>query len=209
MRISDEVWEAYTYHGTEALESVNAVAEQSFDYMAELSQRTAERMEQAFSDYFFDVMQGRFKNFGDYVSGFLTSIQRSIADVMGQMFVKQAIPAIGDWIGGQLMKGGLFFHGGGVVGETPVPAKPVPASVFAHAPRLHNGLAPDEFPAILQRGETVLPKGASGATNVYIIAMDTQSFADVVRRNHAVVVGASIEDIKRNGQLLQVLRGLL
>jgi tape measure domain-containing protein len=33
-------------------------------------------------------------------------------------------------------------------------------SIFLGAPRLHSGLAPDEFPAILQDGETVTPKGA-------------------------------------------------
>ncbi|MBW2024370.1 MAG: hypothetical protein JRH08_00715 [Deltaproteobacteria bacterium] len=211
MRISDEVWEAYTYHGTEALESVNATAEQSFDYMADLSQRTAEAMEQNFSDFFFDVMRGKFKDFGDYVSGFLTSIQRSIADVMGQMFVRQVIPAAGEWLGGKLMGGGLFFHQGGIVGEIAPPVRPVPTTLFAHAPKLHSGLGPDEFPAILQRGETVLPRGVAPAqtTNITIYAVDSQSFADAIRRNRAVVVGASIEDVRSNGQLLQILRGLL
>lgn len=45
----------------------------------------------------------------------------------------------------------------------------VPASAFYSAPRLHNGLKEDEFPAILQRGERVLSraevsssKGSSG-----------------------------------------------
>jgi hypothetical protein len=47
----------------------------------------------------------------------------------------------------------------------------VPAGAFAGAPRLHNGLRPDEFPAILQRGETVLPRdaGTGGATSVKIV----------------------------------------
>jgi len=35
----------------------------------------------------------------------------------------------------------------------------VPAGMFIGAPRLHDGLASDEFPAILQKGEIVLPKG--------------------------------------------------
>jgi hypothetical protein len=33
--------------------------------------------------------------------------------------------------------------------------RPVPIGVFAGAQRLHGGLAADEFPAILQRGERV------------------------------------------------------
>jgi len=34
--------------------------------------------------------------------------------------------------------------------------------VFIGAPRLHSGLASDEFPAILQKGERVIRKGKSG-----------------------------------------------
>jgi Tape measure protein len=35
-------------------------------------------------------------------------------------------------------------------------------AVFMGAPRLHNGLMPDEYPAILQRGERISPKGSMG-----------------------------------------------
>ena len=38
----------------------------------------------------------------------------------------------------------------------------VPSHAFDFAPRLHSGFAPDEFPAILQKGETVFPKGFTG-----------------------------------------------
>jgi hypothetical protein len=36
--------------------------------------------------------------------------------------------------------------------------------MIASAPRLHNGLAADEFPAVLQKGETVVPKGKPAGT---------------------------------------------
>lgn len=70
----------------------------------------------------------------------------------------------GELIGGTsggLVDTGQSFHGGGVVGATPVPSRQVPASTFLTAPRLHNGLRPGEFPAILEQGETVLPRGQS------------------------------------------------
>jgi hypothetical protein len=73
-----------------------------------------------------------------------------------------------------------IFHGGGVVGETMAPRRMVSASTFIGAPRLHNGLMPDEFPAILQRGETVIPKNqrmAEGMTvNFNITTPNAQSF---------------------------------
>lgn len=61
-----------------------------------------------------------------------------------------------------------IFHEGGVVGMTPVPQRMVPAAAFFGAPRLHRGLGANEFPAILERGETVIPKGRSGAMYVHM-----------------------------------------
>ncbi len=68
--------------------------------------------------------------------------------------------------------GGLFagvFHGGGVVGRggtrRRVPAALAP--LFAMAPRYHSGgiagLKPNEVPAILERGETVLTENQTDA----------------------------------------------
>lgn len=48
-------------------------------------------------------------------------------------------------------------HSGGMVGAGGVFVRANPA-IFLGAPRLHGGLASDEFPAILQRGERVLSK---------------------------------------------------
>ena len=62
--------------------------------------------------------------------------------------------SIGSWITSQ-------FHDGGVVGHTPTVMRSVPSHLFANARRYHSGLMPDEFPAILQKGETVIPKGKS------------------------------------------------
>jgi hypothetical protein len=60
------------------------------------------------------------------------------------------------------------YHRGGIVGATSAPLRVIPPSLFANAPRLHSGLAADEFPAILQRGETVFPKGSFTGQNVSI-----------------------------------------
>ena len=56
------------------------------------------------------------------------------------------------------------YHAGGAAGAPGGIERLVPPAVFAGAPRLHRGgvagLRADEVPAILQRGETVLPRGA-------------------------------------------------
>jgi len=53
------------------------------------------------------------------------------------------------------------MHQGGRVGLAGRQVS-VPSSNFINAPRFHEGLRPDEFPAILQRGEDVIPKDQVG-----------------------------------------------
>ncbi|MEQ1955313.1 phage tail length tape measure family protein [Mesorhizobium yinganensis] len=69
-----------------------------------------------------------------------------------------AAPGAGGLLGGLLIPG--ILHDGGVVGKDGYGHnRAVSASAFAGARRFHKGLLPDEFPAILQRGEIVVPKG--------------------------------------------------
>jgi hypothetical protein len=51
------------------------------------------------------------------------------------------------------------YHRGGLVGSDANFMRLLPASTLRDAPRLHEGLLPGEFPAILQRGERVIPRG--------------------------------------------------
>lgn len=48
-----------------------------------------------------------------------------------------------------------MYHSGGIAGVYSGHSMNVPAGMFNNAPRLHSGLAADEYPAILQRGEEV------------------------------------------------------
>ena len=48
-----------------------------------------------------------------------------------------------------------MYHHGGTAGVSSGLSKSVPTGLFDNAPRLHNGLRSDEYPAILQRGEEV------------------------------------------------------
>jgi tape measure domain-containing protein len=60
--------------------------------------------------------------------------------------------------------GAPVYHFGGLVGYDHPRERFVPASLFAGAPRLHSGLlSEDEYPAILQRGERVISKGAQNS----------------------------------------------
>ncbi|WP_337875600.1 phage tail tape measure C-terminal domain-containing protein [Elioraea sp.] len=120
-----------------------------------------------------------FKTMEDALVSFVTtgkfefaSFAESILADITRIAVRQAILApLADWLAGGSGGGGDFlgglgqvfagiFHGGGVVGRDAAPARGVDAAVFLTAPRYHTGgvagLAPDEMPAILRRGEAVL-----------------------------------------------------
>ncbi len=77
---------------------------------------------------------------------------------------------IGEVLGG-------FFHDGGTVSKNRMNT-PLPSETFATAPRLHRGgrlsagLGPAEFPAILQRGETVLSARQSQNTQAPAAKVD-------------------------------------
>ena len=160
---------------------------------ADESQNAAKNAEQLFSgaaqkveDTLTDMIstgQFSFKKLGDLVQ----SLEQDIL----KTFVKQSITgpiagALGDFAkssGGDIF-GSIFsslFHEGGVVGHSSVSGRSVPGHVFAGAPRYHNGLMPDEFPAILQKGETVLPRNTKmGGSNITfnITTPNAQSFMD-------------------------------
>lgn len=95
-----------------------------------------------------------------------------------------------------------LFHEGGVVGETLAGRRAVPAHAFIGARRYHNGLMPDEFPAILQRGETVLPKNTRmGGNNIVfnITTPNAQSFMDSRGQIMAKFAGEMQRSRTRNG----------
>lgn len=96
------------------------------------------------------------------------------------------------------------LHSGGLVGRDGT-LRLVSPDVFRNAPRMHRGgLAGDEVPAILQRGERVLPRGSDGGgvTVHYapvIQAVDTRSGAEFLVAQRGVIVGLINEAFNRRG----------
>jgi len=80
---------------------------------------------------------------------------------------------------------GSYWHSGGKVGNRQGGVtKRFPTSLFQYAPRLHGGLRADEYPAILQRGETVIPAGQSESPQIGV-------FVNVQNRTGLGVVARS------------------
>jgi lambda family phage tail tape measure protein len=132
----------------------------TFEQYTELARNAADMVSDRLSTAIHDVIMGT-KTWQDAFREMAVSIMSDIAKMIIKMLVLKAIQASMGYMG---FTGSLFAstaHSGGVVGSTSFPQRRVSASTFMGAPRLHDGLAGDEFPAILQRGETVLPRGAS------------------------------------------------
>jgi hypothetical protein len=163
--------------------------------MVELTERTASAMQDNFSNLFFDAMTGKLKTLEDYAKAVFDTIARMASDMAAQMATEAIFGNLsksgGGGGGGGLLgtvlgmfgggtnsspqgnpygagtgDWGAVAHSGGIIGSTSFPQRMMPAWMIDAAPRLHNGLAADEFPAVLQKGERVIPKGKSaGNTN--------------------------------------------
>jgi hypothetical protein len=148
-----------------------------------------------------------FSNFFDEIifgSGSAEDAMRSLLKTLGQAMLKGFLSGEGPLAGilgtrGQngnpggglgamfsSLLGGLFkapvAHSGMAPNGQPATSRMVSPAVFLNAPRLHDGLKPDEFPAILQRGEGVTPKGYKGGGNVVYMTVQA-SDADSFRRS--------------------------
>lgn len=97
------------------------------------------------------------KGWGSLIRSILASLVRQHgADFFTALLTpgKQVGGGLGTLLGNLLT--GQNHSGGNEHGRVPRYVSP---AAFIGAPRFHNGLASDEFTAILQKGETVLPKG--------------------------------------------------
>ncbi|QRM43982.1 phage tail length tape measure family protein [Rhizobium sp. BG4] len=119
----------------------------------------------------------------DVLEGIVSDLEdgKSAADILanalkrvGDRLLSSALDGLFSGGGGVGGKGGLFggsiipgiLHDGGVVGRDGYGhGRAVSPSVFSGAKRYHTGgiagLKPDEVPAILQRGERIIPRGKS------------------------------------------------
>ena len=109
------------------------------------------------------------RSLGTALLKMLFSVEKSAQKTQQGMSLGEIGNTISNTIGsgiGELLGG--FFHEGGTVSESRMNT-PLPSTAFDTAPRLHRGgrlsagLGPAEFPAILQRGETVISARQSQA----------------------------------------------
>lgn len=174
---------------------------------------------------------GMLKSFGNMAQGMLKewlnmTVRAGMASQFGGGFGAGLFGALGSLFGGGAGGGaaigmdataGIIAHGGGIAGESGLPTRQVPSSVFTRAPRLHGGgLASDEVPAILQRDEGVFTasqmrrlapvgaggNGAGGPVNINftVQALDARGVSSAIYAHRDLIVGLVRQALDRTGQ---------
>ena len=185
--------------------TVNSMSTE-FEIFATLTEDVMKSLTSGLSNLFFDLGKN-IKNTADAGRKLLDDLLRTISNALAQMVMSGLIkggmalfgslfspPAAGSLtnFNSTLSIGGLSsfspsFHSGGFVTSDMIP-------------RYHiGGLASDEVPAILQTGETVLPRGVTPNTyhiSFNVQAMDSKSLKDFVDRNQNIFLNPIINDIE-------------
>lgn len=152
-------------------------AEENLRRIREIGESTIHSLSNGFEGFFEDLSAGTMSG-AEAFKRMAASILKDINSILIRNMIAEPLAmgigaAFG--FGGTAAKiGAPVSHAGGIVGVTAGVTRMVDPGLFTGAPRFHSGLAPDEFPAILQRGEAVIPKNqvggmaASGAVNITV-----------------------------------------
>jgi len=185
-------------------------ANTTFQLGAQLAQDTAQAMQSSFDTFFFDMMEGQLDSLEDYLLNFLESIERALSSVLSQMATQGLLSMAGGFFSPQATsEAGVVVHKGGYI------------------PRFHvGGLAADEIPAILQRGEYVVSRkgvdaldrinqGKGAAAPNVIINIANQTGQQVGANQDSprfdgekYIVNIVLKNIDKNGHLRNALAGL-
>jgi hypothetical protein len=177
--------------------------------MQRFRQQIADAAINSVTQLFMDLVDGS-KSAGealkDFVRGFVLAMAQIAARALATYLVLQLLDAIYPGLGKATAAGMSVGtkHSGGIVGGGGTIRSGVNPLIFGAAPRYHGGgiagLAPDEVPAILKRGEEVLTRddarhranagrGGEPIVKQPILAFGDRQFAD------ALANSAGVEDV--------------
>ena len=172
---------------------------------------TLERMAEAVQQFAASVertmLELAAKNLGEAIFGSLSGGKGGESSTLGSIAT----------IAGSILASVL--HSGGTVGQGGA-SRMVPALAFAGAPRFASGgiagLGPNEVPAILHKGETVIPagKGVGGSTtivnqtiNLNFSSVDARGM-DTLLRSHAGTIAQVVGEAAQEGRgFRRLMRG--
>ncbi len=193
-------------HVKKGFEGVNDETVETADKMSEFAVQGARNIQTAFSDFLFAPFSGEMDSMA---ANFAKTMKRMAAEALSQQILKSLFSGLAG-MGGA---GGSFFsalvaHDGAIAGVSGGTRRNVSPLLFAGAPRYHSGgiagLKPNEVPAILERGEQVIPNAqqqAGGQSMRMVIVDDRDSVGDYMASSGGEQV--MLETIRRNAQTIK------
>jgi hypothetical protein len=155
-KLSWDEWAEATLRVHERMDAMSGAAQGTGESINEFAVGAARNMQRGFADYLFDPFDEGLKGM---VAGFVRAMHRMLSEYLAMQAMTGLFGAsfgTTGQIGGIV---GSLFHTGGIAGQGGA-TRTVHPALFARAARYHGGgvagLAPDEIPAILRRGEEVL-----------------------------------------------------
>jgi tape measure domain-containing protein len=164
-KISKEVFDANVDLLAKQFDSTLNKTEKTTNEMTEFAVQAAHNIQDAFAEFLFEPWN---KSVGEMLQSFVTMLHKMAAEILAQQLITGILGGLSGGSGGSAgFFGGVMkafqHHDGGIVGSSGTP-RTAPAYLWNFAPRMHSGgLAGDEVPAILQRGEQVLSRAAVAA----------------------------------------------
>ncbi|HKJ41390.1 MAG TPA: hypothetical protein VKA27_04815 [Sunxiuqinia sp.] len=157
-----------------------------------LATKTADAMEQSFSDLFFDAMTNQLKRLDEYVKSFLESLAREFANYYAkltrQWIVREVVNAAGTGEpGASYMDYGATPSSSSSIGSAPVRSTTIQTT---------NNISQSS-----QASQPVVNKNS-----YYISAMDSTSFFEYCKRNPGAIVSVVGQNIKDRGALRNVIK---
>jgi len=187
-------------------EATNAISEN----WTNMNTAMADSFETGLSNLFvngLDDMGSAMKEFGNMI---VESFSRSVAQMVTEWLFFTTLTSgkkvAGGVVGAGLSAIGNIFttpvaHSGWHVGnESPPATRAVDPSIFDGARRFHNGLAGDEFTAILKKGEHVIPEGGAAVPAISINIVNKGAAVDAEVSGPRMDMGQMVWDILLTGQ---------
>ena len=188
-------WGAVVNGAQEGIAEYGAKINNTFQNVKESAARAMQSVEDSIIDAFEKGKWG--------ASQFFTMIQHEFIKLAVQKTITGPMASI---LGNVFKAFGK--HGGGEMGTTHGGTRSISPLAFANAPRFHNGLRSDEFPAILQTGENVTRRG--GELPMQTIVIENHTGQQVQKqekqgnngsRELRFVIGDAMKQIISGGQM--------
>lgn len=209
-RISWDTYAEGVFHTMDAMDEVPEKTQEVTNELSVFADEAARNMQSAFADFLFNPFD---KGLDGMLRSFVDTLHRMASEALAASIFDSLIGNTGTGQTG-LLQGFLgavvgSFHEGGIVGQGGSKTMVNPL-VFAGAQRYHSGgiagLGPNEVPAILQRGEMVVPRdqvgAGGGAQSIRVNVLDERSnYGDFMQSSAGEKVIMKV--LRRNSQSLK------